>query len=408
LFIAGRVKPSNYPAPVSSFIYRNDSKGGKLKFTDVTASVAPMLTNIGLTCDALWTDFDNDGWMDLILAGEWMPIKFLKNEHGSFKDVSSSSGISNETGWWNSVLAGDFDNDGDMDYVVGNLGENSFYKASDSLPVGIYAKDFDGNGVLECIPTKFMLDKAGGSVKEFPGPNRDDIIDQMPFLKKKFLTYKTFAEATINDLFTPEQMKGMLKLKANFLQHAFIRNNSNGKFSIEPLPDVSQFSVINGMVADDFDGDGNLDVCVNTNDYSTDPSNGRYDALNGLVLKGDGMGHFSVLTILQTGIYIPGNGKGLAKLKGADNSYLLVATQNRGPVQVFKNKTQTKIITARPDDQFADIEFVDGKHQRIEFNYGSSFLSQGSRFISLNPKVKKCTIVNSQGQRREVRLITTS
>jgi hypothetical protein len=404
LFIAGRVKPSNYPAPVSSFIYRNDSKGGKLKFTDVTASVAPMLTNIGLTCDALWTDFDNDGWMDLILAGEWMPIKFLKNEHGSFKDVSSSSGISNETGWWNSVLAGDFDNDGDMDYVVGNLGENSFYKASDSLPVGIYAKDFDGNGVLECIPTKFMLDKAGGSVKEFPGPNRDDIIDQMPFLKKKFLTYKTFAEATINDLFTPEQMKGMLKLKANFLQHAFIRNNGNGKFSIEPLPDVSQFSVINGMVADDFDGDGNLDVCVNTNDYSTDPSNGRYDALNGLVLKGDGMGHFSVLTILQTGIYIPGNGKGLAKLKGADHSYLLVATQNRGPVQVFKNKTQTKIITARPDDQFADIEFVDGKHQRIEFNYGSSFLSQGSRFISLNPKVKKCTIVNSQGQRREVSL----
>jgi hypothetical protein len=249
-----------------------------------------------------------------------------------------------------------------------------------------------------------MMDKASGSLKEFPGPNRDDVIDQMPFLKKKFLTYKTFAEATINDLFTPEQMKGMLKLKANFLQHAFIRNNGNGKFSIEPLPDISQFSVINGMVADDFDGDGNLDVCVNTNDYSTDPSNGRYDALNGLILKGDGEGHFSVLSILQSGIYIPGNGKGLAKLKGAGNGYLLVATQNRGPVQVFKSKTQTKIVVARPDDQFAEIEFVDGKHQRVEFNYGSSFLSQGSRFISLNPKANKCTIVNSQGQRREVSL----
>lgn len=404
LFIAGRVKPSNYPAPVSSFIYRNDSKNGKIKFTDVTASVAPMLNNIGLTCDALWTDFDNDGWTDLILAGEWMPIKFLKNDHGNFKDVSASSGIANKTGWWNSIVAGDFDNDGDMDYIVGNLGENSFYKASDSLPVGIYAKDFDGNGVLECIPTKFMLDKAGGSLKEFPGPNRDDVIDQMPFLKKKFLTYKTFAEATINDLFTPEQSKGMLKLQANFLQHAFIKNNGNGKFSIEPLPDVAQFSAINGMVADDFDGDGNLDVCINTNDYSTDPSNGRYDALNGLVLKGDGTGHFTVLSILQSGIFIPGNGKGLAKLRGADNSYLLVASQNRGPVKVFKNKMQTKIVALKPDDNYCLIDFGNGKKQKIEFNYGSSFLSQGSRFISIPAGAKDCIVVNSKGEKRSLKL----
>jgi hypothetical protein len=143
---------------------------------------------------------------------------------------------------------------------------------------------------------------------------------------------------------------------------------------------------------------------MNTNDYSTDPSNGRYDALNGLVLKGDGKGHFAPLSILQSGIYVPGNGKGLAKLKGVHNSYLLVATQNRGPVQVFKNKTQTKIVSAMPDDQFAEIEFFDGKHQRVEFNYGSSFLSQGSRFISVNPGAKRCTIVDNHGKKREISL----
>jgi hypothetical protein len=402
LFIAGRVIPGNYPAPVSSFIYRNDSKDGKIKFTDITSSVAPALRNIGLTCDALWTDFDNDGWTDLILTGEWMPIRFLRNDHGIFKDVSSSSGIANKTGWWNSIVAGDFDNDGDMDYVVGNLGENSFYKASDSFPVRIYAKDFDGNGVLECIPTKFMMDKAGGQLKEFPGPNRDDVIDQMPFLRKRFPSYKNLAQATFGDLFTPAESKGMLKLQANYLQHAFIRNNGNGKFSIEPLPEACQLSVINGMVADDFDGDGNLDLCVNTNDYSTDPSNGRYDALNGLVLKGDGRGHFNVLSILQSGIFIPGNGKGLAKLKGADNSYVLVSTQNRGPVQLFRNRAAHTIMSAKPDDVYCVFDFGNGKKQRVELNYGSSFLSQGSRFVSIPPNATSCTMWNNKGESRNL------
>ena len=405
LFIAGRVKPGSYPAPVSSFIYRNDSKNGKIKFTDVTSSVAHTLNNIGLTCDALWTDFDNDGWTDLILAGEWMPIKFLKNEHRVFKDVSSSSGIADKTGWWNSIVAGDFDNDGDIDYVVGNLGENSFYKATDSFPVRIYAKDFDGNGVLECIPTKFMKDKAGGELKEFPGPNRDDVIDQIPFLRKKFPTYKDFAKATFADLFTPEQSKGMLKLQANFLQHAFIRNTGNGKFSIEPLPDVSQFSAMNGMVVDDFDGDGNLDICVNTNDYSTDPSNGRYDALNGLVLKGDGKGHFNPVSILQSGIFIPGNGKGLAKLRAANGKYVLVGTQNRGAVQVFRNNTSSRLIPAKADDEYAIIEFGNGKKQKQELYYGSSFLSQGSRFINLSHNAKACVIVNRKGEKRELAFV---
>ncbi len=150
LFVSGRVDPGNYPKPVSSFIFRNDSKNGHVKFTDVTDSVAPALKNIGLVCDALFTDFDNDGWPDLILVGEWMPVTFLKNDKGIFKNVTAATGISNNIGWWNTIAAGDFDNDGDMDYIVGNLGQNSFYKASDQYPVRIIAKDFDNNGSYRC------------------------------------------------------------------------------------------------------------------------------------------------------------------------------------------------------------------------------------------------------------------
>lgn len=407
LFVAGRVKPWNYPQAVSSFIYRNDSKNGTIKFMDVTSSVASALNNVGLTCDAIWTDFDNDGWTDLLLAGEWMPLTFLKNHRGQFKEITTT-GLNDKTGWWNSITSGDFDNDGDVDYVAANLGENSFYKANNSYPAAIYAKDFDQNGVLECIPTKYIKNKIGGELNEFTSQTRDDVVDQMPFIKRRFLTYKSFGEATFNDLFTAEQKNGMVKLQANYLQHAFVRNNGNGKFSLEPLPDRAQFSTINGMVSDDFDGDGNLDICMNTNDYSTEPGNGRYDGLNGLILKGDGKGGFTPLSILQSGIFIPGNGKGLAKLKGADGSYLLVSTQNRGPVQIFKNKTTAKLVAVAPADEYCIVDFGNGKKQKLELNYGSSFLSQGSRFISLAATAKKCTIVNNQGKSREADHVTNT
>ena len=404
LFIAGRVEPHNYPKPVSSFIYRNDSKEGKILFTDVTDAVASPLKNIGLTCDAMFTDFDNDNWPDLVLVGEWMPVKYFKNEQGKFKDVTNETGISDKIGWYNSITSGDFDNDGDIDYVVGNLGENSFYKATEKYPVSVYAKDFDGNGVMECLPTKFILDTTNGELKEFPTQTRDDVVDHMPFIKKRFLSYKSFARATISDLFTPEELKGAINFKANYFKSSFIRNNGNGKFSIEPLPAIAQYSIINGMIAEDFDGDGNLDICMNTNDFSTEPGNGRYDALNGLVLKGKGNGQFIPLSMVESGIFISGDGKGLSKLKAADGNLLLAATQNQGPVEIYKKKQSSKIIEAAASDVFAILTFNDGKKQKIEFNYGSSFLSQSPRCFLLSSKVTSCAITDQSGKTRNISL----
>jgi hypothetical protein len=399
LFIAGRVKPWNYPAPVSSFIYRNDSGNGIVKFTDVTASVASPLINVGLVCDGLWTDFDNDGWQDLVLAGEWMPIKFFKNDGSFFKDVTSQAGTSGKLGWWNSISAGDFDNDGDMDYVVGNLGENSFYKASDQYPVSLYAKDFDGNGVLECIPTKYIKDK-DGKLKEFTSHVRDDLVDQMPFIKKRFLSYKDFAYASFDKLFTSEELKGAIKCKANYFSSSLIRNNGNGTFVIEPLPAITQTSMINGMITDDFDSDGNLDILISGNDYGTDVSTGRYDASNGIFLKGDGKGKFTSLSILQSGWFIPSDGKAIAKLRGKDDEILIAAGQNRGPLKIYRLKRSGKTFSLHSDDVSLVVKYKNGKTQKREINYGSSFLSQSARFTTIDSNMTSIEVSNTAGVKR--------
>lgn len=403
LFIGGRVEPGNYPKPVSSFIYRNDSKNNVIKFTDISSAAAKPLNNIGLVCDAVWTDFNNDGWQDLILAGEWMPLKFLKNNKGSFEDISSSTGLVNVLGWWNSIVPGDFDNDGDMDYIAGNTGENTFYKGSKQFPVSIYGKDFDNNGVLECIPTKYIKDKKG-VLREYTTHTRDDVVDQMPFIKKRFLTYKSFAEATVDQLFTPEEMKGAFKLQANFFENAFIRNDGNGKFAITALPAIAQFSCFNGMIADDFDGDGNLDMLAVGNDYGTEVSVGRYDACNGLLLKGDGQGGFLPLSILQSGWFVPGNAKALVKLRSANGKMLLAASQNRNDLKVFELNKNVQYIQLNPSDVSAVIKYKNGKKQKRELCYGASFLSQSGRFLNMDDNMVAVEITDYKGNIRNIQV----
>jgi len=219
---------------------------------------------------------------------------------------------------------------------VGNLGENSFYKASEKYPVAIYANDFYKQNTTQCITTLYLKDHTDGTLKEFTAHNRDDVVDQLPFIKKRFLTYAAFGNATFDKILTKDEMKNSVKYTANYFSSSFVRNNGNGQFSIEPLPSMAQLSALSALVTGDFDKDGNLDVCINTNDFGTDPANGRYDALNGLVLKGDGRGKFEPLSIKQSGIYIPGNGKGLAALKSNSGHLVLVAGQNKTQLKIFQ------------------------------------------------------------------------
>jgi hypothetical protein len=405
LFISGRVDPKNYPKPVSSFIYRNDSKNGHVKFTDVTNSIAPALKNIGLVCDALFTDFNNDGWPDLVLAGEWMPITFLENDKGVFKKVSEPGTVGKKVGWWNTIAAGDFDNDGDMDYIVGNLGRNSYFQATDQYPVSVLSNDFDNNGTYDDILSLYLpISQQDHKKENFPAESRDDIIRQIPGLRKKYENYKSFANAPVDSLFTKKQLEGSLKLQANYFSSVILKNDGKGNFTMTPLPENAQLSILNGISVDDYDGDGNLDVVLNGNDYGTEPILGRYDALNGLFLKGDGKGNFTPLSILQSGIYIPGNGKALATLKSSKGKVLIAASQNKGPLKVFQSTMKQKIVPLLPFDESVIIYYKDGKKQKREVGYGSSFLSQSARFINVYPNMQKIQVTNNLGKARTIEL----
>ncbi|HEY8782195.1 MAG TPA: VCBS repeat-containing protein [Mucilaginibacter sp.] len=403
LFVSGRVEPWNYPKPVSSMILRNDSKDGHVKFTDVTATVAPGLKNIGLVCDAIFTDFNNDGWPDLILTGEWMPVTFLKNDHGTFKNITASTGLGDKLGWWNSIAAGDFEHNGRTDYIVGNVGLNTFYKGTDKYPVYITAKDFDNNGSYDAFPSLFIKDK-DGEMKEFPANTRDDIIKQMLGMRVKFQNYKSYAVATMDSVITPEMRKGAIRLKANTMQSCYIKNEGKGKFTMIPLPVEAQTSQLDGIVVDDFDGDGNLDVAISGNDYGTEVMTGRYDGFNGLLLKGDGKGNFKPLTIQQSGLYIPGDGKALVKLRGAKGSYLLAASQNRGVMKIFELKRAVHTVQLEPLDLYAIIKYKNGKTSKEEFYNGTSFLSQSGRFFNIDNTMESVKITDSFGRVRNVSL----
>ncbi|MBV9987183.1 MAG: VCBS repeat-containing protein, partial [Chitinophagaceae bacterium] len=400
LFVSGRVDPWNYPKPVSSFIFRNDSKPGAVKFTDVTATVAKDLLNIGMVCDALFTDVDNDGWPDLMLAGEFMPVTILKNNKGIFSNATAGSGIDKQKGWWNTIAAGDFDNDGDIDYIVGNLGHNSFFRASEKYPVAVTAADFDKNGTLDAIPSLY-LPAADGTKKEFPEPLRDDLVKQMISMRTIFQNYKTYANATLDQVLTEAQRKNALRVEANYFSSVYLQNDGHGKFTVTELPFDAQLSVLNGMVVDDLDGDGNLDVLINGNDYGTEVSVGRYDALNGLLLKGDGKGHFTPLSILQSGIYLPGNGKGLVKLANAKGNLLIAASENRGPLKLFECRNGRTSIPVKPADAAAMLTLKTGAVRRQELYYGASFLSQSGRALLLSPAVRSVELIDTRENRRK-------
>jgi hypothetical protein len=403
LFVGGRVEPNKYPQPVSSYILRNDSSKGQVKFTDITTQVAPKLQNIGLICDALWSDYNNDGWLDLVMVGEWMPITILKNNRGKLELVAQTGALSGKTGWWTSIASGDFDNDGDIDYIAGNLGLNTLMQASDSQPVSVYAKDFNNDGFFDAIPTVYFPDKEGNK-KEFPFNTRDDLAKQFIQTRQRFQNYAKFSEATINEILKPEEMKDALVLKANWMESSYIENKGDGIFDIRELPIQAQFAPIFGMVTEDFDQDGNLDVLIAGNDYGTEVSVGRHDAMNGLLLKGDGKGNFVGVLPESSGYCVGGDAKGLVRLASAKGEMLLVASQNRNNLKFFSYKNPVKRVVLSSDEATAILKLKGGKTRKEEVGYGTSFFSQSSRSVVLPANAESAEIISSTGKKRQIKL----
>jgi len=394
LFVGGRIAPGNYPMPPKSFLLRNDSENGQVKFTDITPE---SLAEIGMVTSALWTDYDNDGWQDLLLVGEFMPITFFRNEGGKIQN--SKFTIQNSSGWWNSLTAGDFDKDGDIDYLAGNLGLNSRYKTSPEEPLCVYANDYDKNGRIDPVLCQYHQGE------NFVTHPRSQLIAQINAMRVRFKTYEEYASRPFEKSFLKKEIKSAHVLKTETFSSVLLENKGNGDFQMKALPTAAQVAPIFGMITNDYDKDGFLDVLIVGNSYATETSIGNYDALKGLILKGKKNGGFETISAAKSGFLVDSDAKGLAQLvdKKGQTNYLVSNNQDR--LKVFQNKRDKKqeIIPLETLDVYAFLKFKDGSIIKQEFYYGNTYLSQSSRTLTLSAGITQATIFNSNGESRVVK-----
>ncbi|MEM9829231.1 MAG: VCBS repeat-containing protein [Bacteroidota bacterium] len=327
LFVGGRVQPGQYPLPVSSALLVND--GGT--FTDVTAEVAPSLQKIGMVTDAQWTDYDQDQDLDLMLVGEWMPINLLENQDGQLSD-SSVPDLEKTQGWWYALTQADMDDDGDMDYLAGNLGLNYKYQTTEEEPFQVYAYDFDGNQTLDIVLGYFNEGEL------YPVRGKQCSSQQMPFLKEKFPTYAAFASSTLTEIYDEQALSEAQHYQAYTFASTYIENLGQGNFALHPLPQLAQLSSVNAFVVEDVNQDGYRDIIVAGNMYGSEVETARNDAGLGLVLTGDGEGKFTPLSLAKSGLLAPGDVKSMVKLKRPNGSTLLLIGNNDAYLQVFELK----------------------------------------------------------------------
>ena len=330
LFIAGRLVPGNYPSPANSYILENVSTKSFIKFVDVTNKVAPFMNKLGMVTSASFNDIDNDGWDDLVVVGEWMPIKIFKNNKGKFSDVSKKYGLFDETtGWWFSIKSADFDADGDQDFIIGNLGLNYKYKADKEETFDIYFNDFDGNKKNDIVLSYY------NEGKQYPVRGRQCSSQQIPAIKKKFKNYESFSTATLEDVYG-DKLKNSLHYQIKSFGSIYMENTGGG-FKLHQLPNQAQEAPINQILIKDYNNDGNLDALIAGNLYASEVETPRADAGIGGLLLGNGKGEFEYQDAFKTGFVARGDVKDMASIKIKKDNYILIA-KNNDFMQIVKEK----------------------------------------------------------------------
>lgn len=322
LFIGGRVS-KEYPVSPRSFILKNN----KGVFTDVTAKVCPVLQKAGMVTSAVWADFNNDKQIDLVITGEWMPVRFFKNSHGMLNEVTSFTGLKNMNGMWRSLIATDIDKDGDIDFVAGNLGLNCDYHVSAGRPMELFATDIDKNGTTDPILFYYIKDE-DGKMHSYPAVSRNLFADQVPAIKKRFIHHEDYAKAGFEDIFSGKSKTDLLRFFCDETRSCWFENTGGGKFVKHPLPVEAQFAPANAIICDDLDNDGYKDLLVAGNDYQTDVMTGRYDASYGCFLKGNANKVFSPVAPVKSGFIIRGDVKDMALIQKGKEKIVLIAINN--------------------------------------------------------------------------------
>ncbi len=321
IFIGGTTSPGNYGLiPWSGIIDLVDSSA---------KPVGPAsLAKAGMVKSANWCDMNGDGWMDLVMAGEWMPVTIYFNRGGVLDEGPVA--IPNTYGWWNKIVCADIDKDGDMDIIGGNLGLNTRYTGTLEKPISMVVSDFDNNGSTDCLISTYVRNA------NYPIAIRDYVLDQMPYLRKKYLRYAPYSSAAVPDIFTKEQLQKAALLLADNMQSAVYLNDGTGLFYTQKvLPPGAQFFPVNGIQCMDVNNDGFTDLLLAGNDYSTEVETGRNDAGIGLMLLGDGKGGFSAQPVTRSGFYVPGDVKCLENIT-IMGKRSFIAGKNKDRVQVLQ------------------------------------------------------------------------
>ncbi|TVQ04552.1 MAG: RNA-binding protein [Balneolaceae bacterium] len=394
LFVGGRVVPNHYPQKPESLILKF-SDG---KFVDVTDTVAPGLKNTGMVTAAIWSDYNNNGWQDLILAGEWMPITVFENRGGHLVNVTENLGLAETVGWWNSITAADFNQDGYTDYVAGNLGLNSLLRNREEGPVQIHINDFNGNGIVDPVISQII---AG---ERHPIHLRDDFMMQMPEMARRFPTYASYGEAALGDILTARQLNEAQSYSIHTFQSSIILNRGGKDFDVKPLPIEAQFAPVYGMISGDFDGDGYTDILLTGNSFSTDVFIGRYNAFSGLMLRGDGTGNFEPIGYDESGFFLDQDGKSLVTIGGLAGGKRVLSARNDGRAEMFEivHSDGYKQLRAEESETSAIITFQDGSQEKVEFYRGSGYLSQSARSVFLTGMMREITFFDSAGITRTI------
>jgi len=319
LFVGIRLRPFLYGIPVNGYLLENDGKG---KFTNARQTTAPGLSELGMITDMAWTDLDGDSDEDMVIVGDWMPVKIFINEGGRFTDQSEAYGLKDTEGWWHVVTARDLNGDGHMDLALGNHGLNSRLRAEKDRPLSMYVNDFDLNGSVEHIICSYNENFS------YPLVMKDILVNQIPALEKKYPNFRDYRDQTITDLFSEEVLQRSVLLEARTLESCVLINSGSGSFQRQALPTEAQLSPVYALVVEDFNRDGFADLLLGGNLHRAKPETGIYKASYGLLFAGGADGSWSPVPAERSGFHINGEIRDLEKMKISGRQVFVVGRNN--------------------------------------------------------------------------------